>query len=89
MKNITIILIILLGHLIYAQYPVLTTTSLMKDEFEEPNHSKNGNYAKDINNERNQYEGLWRYNQNGVLFELKIEKKNQMLNKQEYNGGYN
>jgi len=33
----------------------------------------------DTNNERAQYIGLWRYQANGILFELKVEAADQML----------
>lgn len=49
-------------------------------------NAKNGNYATDTNNEREQYAGIWEYNQNGILFQLKIEKQDKVLNKIEYNG---
>ena len=50
------------------------------------NFSKKGNYAVDTNNQRNQYVGLWRYEQNGILFELKMEKRDQYLYLLTYNG---
>lgn len=73
MKNILFISILLLTSFLFAQ-PVLTTTSLAGDPTNDNNFSTKGNYARDFLNERDQYVGLWRYNQNGVLFELKIEK---------------
>jgi hypothetical protein len=70
----------------FAQYPILSTTSLAGDPTTDSNFSKKGNYAVDTNNERNQYVGLWRYEQNGVLFELKMEKRDQYLYRFTYNG---
>jgi hypothetical protein len=64
--------------LVAAQYPVLSTTSLASTN-DENSHTNTGNYAMDTANERNQYVGTWEYNQNGVLFEVKIEKKEQEL----------
>ncbi len=71
----------LIVNISYAQLPVITTTSLAGDPSNDVNFLKNGNYAIDVNNERDQYVGLWRYQDNGILFELKIEKKNQYINK--------
>jgi hypothetical protein len=72
---------------IYAQYPVLSTTSLI-DPLSDVKFNTNGNYAVDTNNELDQYVGLWRYNQNGVLFELLIEKRiKYMGTKIEYQNG--
>lgn len=59
--------------------PVLSTTSLTNPD-DDINFGATGNYAMDTANERNQYIGTWRYNQNGVLFEVKIEKKDKYLN---------
>ena len=39
--------------------------------------AENGNYAMDTANERDQYVGTWQYNQNGTLFIIKIEKRDQ------------
>lgn len=70
----------------YAQYPILTTTSLTGNPTLDSNFLKSGNYAIDTNNERNQYVGLWRYENNEILFELKMEKRDQFLSKVEYQG---
>lgn len=82
---ITFFLLLLFNCAIAQQLPVLTTTSFTNnnDDFK---HAKNGNYAMDVDNERNQYVGTWEYNQNGILFQVKIEKIDQYLNKVEYNG---
>ena len=87
MKNIfiTIILVCTINS-IFAQYPVLSTTSLANDPRTDINFSKSGNYARDFTNQRDQYVGLWRYSQNGILFEVKIEKKDKYINKIEYQG---
>lgn len=84
MKTILKILLLTVTTALYSQ-PVLSTTSLqnINDVFK---HADNGNYAKDIANERNQYLGLWRYNQDGILFEIKIELKNKRINKIENDG---
>ncbi|UGS24286.1 DUF6705 family protein [Flavobacterium channae] len=86
MKNILKLLLVLFVQNIYAQYPVLTTTSLAGDPTMDINFSKNGNYAIDTNNERDQYVGLWRYQDSDILFELKMEKRDQFLFKIEYQG---
>lgn len=84
MKSKIIFLLLLCANNLFAQLPVLSITDITNpaiDPTNEPNFSKNGNYRKDINNERNQYVGLWRYNEDGVLFELKIEKFDKLINK--------
>jgi len=65
------------------ELPVLSTTSLYNGEVY---HSENGNYARDTHNERNQYVGLWEYNQNDILFLLKIKKMDKVINKREFPG---
>lgn len=86
MKTYIYIFTLLLCNLITAQnLPVLSTTSLADWE-KSMEHAKNGNYAKDIQNYRDQYVGFWEYNQNGIIFQLKIEKEDMVLNKIEYNG---
>ncbi len=65
--------------------PVLSTTSLANPD-EHFLHTYNGNYAKDTANERQQYVGLWEYNQNGILFQLKLDKQDQVINKIEVDG---
>lgn len=86
MKKIFNFIIILLFQNSFAQYPVLTTTSLVGDPTMDSNFSKKGNYAVDTNNERNQYVGLWRYQTSDILFELKMEKRDQYLYLLTYNG---
>jgi hypothetical protein len=85
MKLYLNIVLLLFCNCLLAQLPVLSTTSLANpnDNFK---HTENGNYAKDLGNERDQYIGTWQYNQNGILFQVKMEKKDQYLNKTEYNG---
>ncbi|TPD73596.1 DUF6705 family protein [Flavobacterium microcysteis] len=67
------------------ELPVLSTTSLYNVE-QRFDHPENGNYAKDTHNERDQYVGPWEYSQNGILFQLKIEKMDQVINKIEVPG---
>ena len=67
------------------ELPILSTSSLANAE-DAMEHPKNGNYAKDLANYRDQYVGVWEYNQNGIIFQLKIEKLDQAINKIEYNG---
>ena len=86
MKSKITILILFCINSIFAQYPVLSTSSLVVDPTNDINFSKKGNYARDFTNQRDQYVGLWRYEQNGILFELKIEKRDKMINKIEYQG---
>src|SRR5690554_5885496 len=83
MKKIIIIIVIFMGYNVFSQdLPILSTTSLANPEY----ISEKGSYGMDTANERQQYVGLWRYNENGILFELKIELKNQSLNKIENQG---
>jgi hypothetical protein len=81
------IYMLLFVNFIFAQQqpPVLSTTSLA-DANQKLDHPKNGNYAVDTNNERAQYIGTWEYNQNGILFQLKIESVNKVLSTIESNG---
>lgn len=67
------------------ELPVIKTLSLANSE-DDINIGDNGTYAIDTNNERDQYVGLWEYNQNGIIFQLKIEKEDKVQNKIEYNG---
>ena len=69
----------------FGQYPILSTSSLANGR-DDPNFTKDGNYAVDANNERDQYIGLWRYENDAALFELKILKNDQYLNAAVYNG---
>ena len=81
MRQLFFIIVFMLGLGCKAQnLPVLSTTSLANPD-DDINISVNGNYAKDTNNERDQYVGLWQYNQNGILFQLKIEKADKVINK--------
>lgn len=82
---ITILLLAVISMAGAQDLPVLSTTSLANPD-DHMNIGKNGNYAKDLGNERDQYVGLWEYNQNGVLFQIKIEKQEKVLLKMEYNG---
>jgi len=85
MKKILTTIAILICNILFAQLPVLTTTSLANPE-DDMDNAKNGNYDMDTGNERNQYVGTWEYNQNGILFQLKLDKVDQVINKIEYNG---
>jgi hypothetical protein len=86
MKNsIIILLLTICQNLASQELPVLSTTSLFNEE-QQFDHIDSGNYAKDTHNERDQYVGLWQYNQNGILFILKIEKMDKMINKREFPG---
>jgi hypothetical protein len=80
MKTIIKIIIIFTFNISIAQelpgYPVLSTTSL-SIESDNIHFAENGNYAMDTANERDQYVGTWQYNQNGTLFIIKIEKRDQ------------
>ena len=82
---IKLTILLFCSYLSAQELPVLSTTSLANPE-DDMNNPKNGNYAVDTNNERNQYVGLWEYNQNGIIFQLKIEKQDQVINKIEYDG---
>ncbi|KGO94393.1 DUF6705 family protein [Flavobacterium subsaxonicum] len=67
------------------QPPILSVTSLANTEHD-ATLTINGNYAIDTNNDRNQYVGTWEYNQNGIIFQLKIEKADQVITIIESNG---
>ena len=71
-------------NIVNAQCSITTTTNLGDNPRNDPNFSKNGNYAKDFNNERDQYVGLWRYQTADILFELKMEKRDQYLSYNSY-----
>lgn len=78
MKKYIALLLILISTTAMAQPPVLNTYSLANPAHE--NYvATNGSYFVDTGNERNQYVGTWQYSQNGVLFQLKLEKKDQHL----------
>ncbi|WP_143055654.1 DUF6705 family protein [Flavobacterium terrigena] len=77
MKKQIIYIFLLCTSSLFAQYPVLTTTSLSNPDHDDQ-HSKHGNYAIDTNNDRQQYVGLWRYTTNDLLFELKIVKLDKL-----------
>ncbi len=86
MKNsIMILLLTICQNLASQELPVLSTTSLY-DEEQQFDHIDSGNYARDTHNERDRYVGLWQYNQNGILFILKIEKMDKVINKREFPG---
>jgi len=76
MKVLLNIILLLITSCLFAQYHVLTTTSLA-DTSEVALHTNIGNYAMDTANEREQYVGTWEYNQNGILLQVKIEKKDE------------
>lgn len=87
MKNFIIIIIAFIGLNAHAQLlPVTSTTSLTNPDID-TNFGTNGNYAQDTANERDQYVGTWQYSQNGILFQVKIEKVNQLLSKWEDENG--
>jgi hypothetical protein len=69
------------------QPPVLNTYSLANPQHEFK-ITKKGSYSKDYADERNQYVGTWQYSQNGILFEVKMEKKDQHLFQTPYNYFY-
>lgn len=86
MKTLVMIFLLTISQNIAAQQlPILSTTSQFNRE-QRFNHQENGNYARDTHNERDQYVGLWEYNHNGILFQLKIEKMNKVINKIEAPG---
>lgn len=59
--------------LLFAQSPSQSTTSLANPKAYN-NHLQKGSHSIDTTDERDQYIGLWQYEQDGVLFELKIDK---------------
>jgi hypothetical protein len=76
MKNFLTTSILLISAVVFAQYPVLTSTSLAEPN-DESLHLTSGNYAMDTANERDQYVGTWEYSQGTILFQVKIEKREQ------------
>lgn len=92
MKAILNIIFLLAVNIALAQYPILSTTSLA-DPNDDNFNSNNANYAVDTSNSRQQYVGTWEYNQNGILFQLKIEKLDQrfrgIIHNGELQGSYN
>jgi hypothetical protein len=82
-KDIIKFTLLFIVNIAFAQYPVESTTSLANED-DRYEHTKQGNYAMDTANEREQYVGLWRYQENGILFELKIELLNQKINLREF-----
>lgn len=76
--QIKIVLLLLVSNFAFAQYPILTTSSFANPA-DNMRNGNNGNYAIDTNNERDQYVGMWEYNMNGTLFQLKIQKVDQFL----------
>lgn len=79
MKKIFLIITLLIVNYTYSQHPVLSTTSL-SNPLQDLDITNNGNYAVDIANERNQYVGTWEYNNNGTVFQIKIEKQDKIFN---------
>ena len=85
MKKIFILLVILSITTIQAQtYPVLRTVSV-EQSLDENYNELNGDYIKDINNLLNPYIGTWKYEGNGMIFTLKIQKVEQYMSA--YNDG--
>ncbi|KAF2516828.1 hypothetical protein E0W68_11475 [Flavobacterium salilacus subsp. salilacus] len=76
---ITLFTLLLFNFVSAQQLPVLSTTQLSNAD-NDMNYGANGNYAMDTANERDQYVGTWEYNQNGTLFQVKIEKKDMDMN---------
>jgi len=85
MKKLIIILVLVCFNTIQAQtYPVLRTVSV-EQSLEEDYNELNGDYVKDINNLLNPYIGTWKYEGNGMIFILKIQKVEQYIST--YNDG--
>ena len=77
MKKLFIYLFLFCTSIMFAQYPVLTTTSLSNPSHEDQ-HSNHGNYAIDTNNDRQQYVGLWRYTSSEIVLDIKITKLDKL-----------
>lgn len=74
MKSIaTILFVFCVSNLFAQQYQALSSTSLANPKGDN-NYQQKGNYSIDNNDKRDAYVGLWRYEQDGILFELKIDK---------------
>ncbi|QYJ67437.1 DUF6705 family protein [Flavobacterium litorale] len=86
MKLYKVLFTLLIFNCVIAQELPITSYSSFADLSDNENDIKNGNYTVDTNNERDQYVGTWEYNQNGITFQVKIEKIDQFLNKAEHNG---
>lgn len=79
MKKIFILLVILSITTIQAQtYPVLRIVTIQESISEDYNRLS-GDYVKDINNLLNPYTGTWKYEGNGMIFILKIQKVEQFI----------
>ena len=79
MKNIYLIFSILLFASCKAQnYPVLRTVSI-EQSLDENYNELNGDYIKDINNLLDSYVGTWKYENNNILFIIKIRKVEQFI----------
>lgn len=85
MKKIILVLVIVFFNTIQAQnYPVLRTVSI-EQSLDENYNELSGDYIKDTNNLLNPYVGIWKYEGNGMIFILKIQKVEQYLST--YNDG--
>ena len=79
MKNLILLLVLVSFKTIQAQtYPVLRTVSI-QESLDENYNELNGDYIKDINNLLNPYIGTWKYEDNGMVFILKIQKVEQFI----------
>ncbi|WP_366069196.1 DUF6705 family protein, partial [Flavobacterium sp.] len=79
MKKIILLFVLVCYHTIQAQtYPVLRTVSI-EESLDENYNELGGYYVKDINNLLNPYIGTWKYEGNGMIFILKIQKGEQFI----------
>lgn len=79
MKKTILVLLMVFFNTIQAQnYPVLRTVSI-EQSLDENYNRLSGDYIKDTNNLLNPYVGIWKYEGNGMIFILKIQKIEQFI----------
>jgi hypothetical protein len=79
MKKLILVLALVFFTTIQAQtYPVLRTVSI-EQSLDENYNEISGDYVKDVNNILNPYIGTWKYEGNGMIFILKIQKVEQFI----------
>lgn len=79
MRKLILVLAMVFFNTIQAQnYPVLRTVSI-EQSLDENYNELNGDYIKDINNLLDSYVGTWKYENNNILFIIKIRKVEQFI----------
>jgi len=85
-KNILFFLLVSLSAALNAQQ--ITNTYSLADPTHRFKITEKGSYSKDFADERSQYVGTWRHDQNDVLFEIRMEKADQYLFQSSWNYFY-